>query len=31
MMTKRNMNIKNIFIILQRDANIMANKVKIPI
>jgi hypothetical protein len=31
MMTKGNRNIKNIFIILQRDTNIMANQVKKPI
>jgi hypothetical protein len=31
MMTKRNRNIKNIFIKLQMDTNIMANQVKTPI
>ena len=31
MMTKRNRNIKNIFIMLQRGTNIMANQVKTPI
>ena len=31
MMTKRNRNIKNIFIMLQRGTNIMANKIKTPI
>ncbi len=31
MMTKRNRNIKNIFIMLQKGTNIMANQVKIPI
>ena len=31
MMTKRNRNIKNIFIMLQRGTNIMENKVKTPI
>ena len=30
-MTKRNQNIKNIFIMLQRGTNIMANQVKTPI
>ena len=30
-MTKRNRNIKNIFIMLQRGTNIMANQVKTPI
>ena len=30
-MTKRNMNIKNIFIMLQRGTNIMANKVQTPV
>ena len=30
-MTKRNRNIKNIFIMLQRGINIMANQVKTPI
>jgi hypothetical protein len=30
-MAKRNRNIKNIFIMLQRGSNIMANKVKTPI
>jgi hypothetical protein len=29
-MTKRNRNIKNIFIMLQRGTNIMANQVKTP-
>jgi hypothetical protein len=31
MMTKRNGNIKNIFIMLQMGTNIMANQVKTPI
>jgi hypothetical protein len=31
MMTKRNRNIKNIFIMLQRGTNVMANQVKTPI
>jgi hypothetical protein len=31
MMTKRNRNIKNIFIMLQRGTNIMANQVKTSI
>jgi hypothetical protein len=31
MMTKKNRNIKNIFIMLQRGINIMANHVKTPI
>jgi hypothetical protein len=31
MMTKRNQNIKNIFIVLQMGTNIMANQVKTPI
>jgi hypothetical protein len=31
MMTKRNRNIKNIFIMLQMGTNIMANQVKTPI
>ena len=31
MMTKKNRNIKNIFIMLQRGTNIMANRVKTPI
>jgi len=31
MKTKRNRNIKNIFIILQRGTNIIANQVKTPI
>jgi hypothetical protein len=31
MMTKRNRNIKNIFIKLQMDTNIMVNQVKTPI
>ena len=31
MMTKRNQNIKNIFIKLQFSTNIMANEVKTPI
>jgi hypothetical protein len=30
-MTKRNRNIKNIFIMLQMSTNIMANQVKTPI
>ena len=30
-MTKRNRNIKNIFIMLQRGTNIIANQVKTPI
>ena len=30
-MTERNRNIKNIFIMLQRGTNIMANQVKTPI
>ena len=30
-MTKRNRNIKNIFLMLQRGTNIMANQVKTPI
>ena len=30
-MTKRNRNIKNVFIILQMGINIMANQVKTPI
>jgi len=30
-MTKRNINIKNIFIMLQRGTNIMANKVQTPV
>ena len=31
MMTKRNRNIKNIFIMLQKGTNIMANQVTAPI
>jgi len=31
MMTKRNRNIKNIFIMLQRDTNIMVNQTKTPL
>jgi hypothetical protein len=30
-MTKKNRNIKNIFIMIQRGTNIMANQVKTPI
>jgi hypothetical protein len=30
-MTKRNRNIKNLFIMLQRGTNIMANQIKTPI